>query len=347
MAFWYVSIEQDGQMTGLLTFQVKDFNPGDSLKKHALKSWVHALRYKLASWINLSVLCLGNTTVTGDYGFCFQPGVRERIQTLLMMECIEWMLSLPDFKKIGLVFVKDFYQDIFREIRDTPFCSRYHFIDTQPSMIMDIPREWKNLKDYIQALKSKYRVRANKAMKVARHLERTELNAGEIEILEPQLHELYLKVAGDVGFNLFVLSPRYFSTMKRHMGDKFRLWIYKDQGELISFFTVFEDGDILDAHFLGYDPAINHTYKLYLNMLLAMIGEATERGFRQLQLSRTATEIKSSVGAAGVPVWAYLRFPNHFLNSLLPFLYSFFKPDLSWTPRDPFTARETPAGKGR
>lgn len=336
MNFWYVRIEQEYKLAGMLCFQVKDFNPGDSLKNQVNGNLVRAARYKTASLINLSVLCLGNTLVTGDYGFCFQPWISDRMQTVLMMETIDWMLTLKSFKKIGLVFVKDFYKDIFSEIPDSPYCKKYHAIDTQPSMIMAIPSEWGNFQGYLQSLKSKYRIRANKAIRVARDLECIELNVDEIEAMEAQLHQLYLKVVDDVGFNLFILSQGYFSALKKSLGDKFRLWIYKDQGELISFFTVFEDGDILDAHFLGYDPEVNHKYKLYLNMLLRMIDLATTRGFRQLQLSRTATEIKSSVGAQGVPMWAYMRAPNKAFNSLVPRLYSFFKPDLEWVPRNPY-----------
>ncbi|HZV44290.1 MAG TPA: GNAT family N-acetyltransferase, partial [Saprospiraceae bacterium] len=179
--------------------------------------------------------------------------------------------------------------------------------------------------------------RANKALEKANELHRIELNAEEIAAIEPQLHELYLKVVGDVGFNLFYLSPVYFSTIKRSLEEKFRLWIYRNKkDELISFFTVIEDGHILDAHFLGYDPKVNEEFKLYMNMLLRIIELATEKGFTRLQLSRTATEIKSSVGAEGIPMWAYLRLRNRFFNSLLPKVYSFFKPDLSWEARHPF-----------
>ena len=203
-------------------------------------------------------------------------------------------------------------------------------------MIMDIPSKWGSLQGYLGSLKSKYRVRAKKALEVGRNLELVELQEAEIEALEPELHKLYLKVVDDVGFNLFILAEGYFTALKKSLGDKFRLWIYKDKGELISFFTVFEDGDILDAHFLGYDPEVNHKYKLYLNMLLAMIDMAARQGFHQLQLSRTATEIKSSVGAEGVPMWAYMRAPSRSFNWLVPRLYSFFKPDLDWVPRQPF-----------
>lgn len=336
MQFWYVRIEKEGRLAGMLCFQVKDFNPGDSLKKHASGSWARILRYKAASLIHLKVLCLGNTLVTGDYGFCFQSDIEMRVRTMLMMQTIDWMLTLKIFKRIALIFVKDFFEDIFRYIPDSSYCQKYHPIDTQHNMIMQVDPSWKGLDGYLASLKSKYRVRANKALEVASGLERVELSYEEIIEVEEQLHALYLKVVDDAGFNLFILSKGYFSALKRDLGDRFKLWVYKDKGEIISFFTVLEDEDILDAHFLGYDPEINHHYKLYLNMLLSMIGLASSRGFRRLQLSRTATEIKSSVGADGISMWAYLRAPNRIFNWLVPRLYAFFKPDLEWVPRQPF-----------
>lgn len=336
MKFRYVRIEREGELTGMLCFQIHHFNPGESLKKHMKKNFFNKVRYRIASLINLNVLCLGNTLVTGDYGFCFKDNIPSKLRTLLMLETIEWLLQLKDFTNINLVFVKDFYKDIFKDIPGSSHCKKYHPIDTQPSMIMDIPDSWKGLDGYMHTLKSKYRVRAKKAIQLANKLERVELNAEEIEDAKEILHDLYLKVVDDVGFNLFVLSTDYFTSLKRALGDKFHLWAYKDKGEIISFFTVFEDRHILDAHFLGYDPEVNHKHKLYLNMLLAMIDFASTHGFTQLQLSRTATEIKSSVGADGVPMWAYLRFPSRFLNSWLPVAYSFFKPDLKWVPRHPF-----------
>jgi hypothetical protein len=336
MRFYYVRIQSGDELIGMLCFQISVFNPGHSLKNRMSESIYNKIRYRLASLINLKVLCLGNTLVTGDYGFCFIHDTPYKLRTLLMMETIEWMLGMKEFRDIKLVFIKDFYEDIFKELPGSRYCKKYHPIDTQPSMIMDMQEEWKDLEHYLDSLKSKYRVRAKKALQSIQNLEKVELNGDEIAKVEDILHELYLKVVEDVGFNLFILSTGYFTALKKSLGSKFHLWVYKDKGEIISFFTVFEDGDILDAHFLGYDPEVNHQHKLYLNMLLAMIDYAASNGFRQLQLSRTATEIKSSVGAEGVPMWAYLRVRSRLLNSWLPGIYSFFKPDLEWVPRKPF-----------
>jgi hypothetical protein len=253
-----------------------------------------------------------------------------------MMKTIDWLLTCPEFRKIRLVFVKDFYEDIFLELPDSSYCRKYHPIDTQPNMIMEIPSSWGGLEGYLSAVKSKYRVRAKKALEMASVLEKRELGLEEIEANEELLHSLYLKVVEDVGFNLFILHPRYFSELKRNLKEHFHLWVYVKGEDIIGFYTVLEDGDILDAHFLGYDPEVNHQYKLYMHMLLSMIDFAATHQFRQLQLSRTATEIKSSVGAEGVKMWAYMRHPWPLLNGWVPRIYSFFKPDLSWVPRQPF-----------
>lgn len=336
MKFYYIRIDHEDELIGMLCFQIHDFNPGASLKNQVTNRRMSRVRYFLASMINLKVLCLGNTLVTGDYGFCFDDHIPDKLRTILMMESIDWILGQKEFRNINMVFVKDFYEDIFKEIPESSYCKKYHFIDTQPSMIMDIPKHWNGLEGYLDSLKSKYRIRAKHSLHKAEMLERVELNLEEIEKVEGHLYDLYLKVVDDVGFNLFILSPDYFGSLKRSLGDKFHLWVYKERSEIISFFTVFEDRDILDAHFLGYDQDVNHRYQLYMNMLLAMIDFASQNGFRQLQLSRTATEIKSSVGAEGIPMWAYLRFPNRLLNQWVSFIYSFFKPDLSWVRRSPF-----------
>jgi len=78
MSFWYVRIEQDGHVAGMLSFQVKDFNPGESLKNQVNGNLFRGMRYKAASLIRMSVLCLGNTLVTGIMAFAFNPMCRRK-----------------------------------------------------------------------------------------------------------------------------------------------------------------------------------------------------------------------------------------------------------------------------
>ncbi|HUR31239.1 MAG TPA: hypothetical protein VMZ69_07385, partial [Saprospiraceae bacterium] len=96
MQFRYVRLERDAELVGMLCFQISFFNPGDSLKNQMDESLYNKVRYKIASLINLKVLCLGNTLVTGDYGFCFLDDVPHKLQTILMMETIDWLLTMKE-----------------------------------------------------------------------------------------------------------------------------------------------------------------------------------------------------------------------------------------------------------
>lgn len=336
MRFHYVRVMHNGMDAGMLCFQIKEFNVGESLRNQMDGSWTSKLRYQLGRRLELDVLCLGNTLVTGDYGFTFAEHIDFDKRTLIMMKVIDWLLTKPEFSTVRMIFVKDFFDNIFKNIQHSKYCSLYNPIATEQNMIMEINSEWKTFSDYMSALKSKYRVRANKAISSARPLIKRELDYDEIVKHSEVIHDLYKEVSQQVGFNLFTLAPDYFSEVKRELGDNFHLWVFERDNEIISFFSVIEDGDILDAHFLGYEEKSNHAYKLYLNMLLSMIDHSVSNGFKLLQLSRTASEIKSSIGAEGNTMWAYIRHRNSVLNWIFPRIYKYFQPDLTWVPRMPF-----------
>lgn len=337
MVFHYVKVLREDKPVGMLCFQIKAFNVGESLRNQIDGTLTSKIRYMLGRKLEFDVLCLGNTLVTGDYGFTFAEDIPFGSRTMIMMKVLDWLLLKPAFKSVRMIFIKDFFEDIFKDQKTSKYCTMYHPIATEQNMIMDIHSDWNSFDDYLRSLKSKYRIRANKSMSLSEDLTRRELTYEEIVLHKLVLHDLYKKVSQKVGFNLFTLSPDYFAAVKHELGDAFRVWVYEKDGEIISFFSVIEDGSILDAHFLGYDDKSNQQYKLYMNMLLAMIEHSIKNRFTLLQLSRTASEIKSSVGAKGYTMWAYLRHRNSFLNWIFPRIYKYFQPDLDWVPRMPFS----------
>ena len=92
----------------------------------------------------------------------------------------------------------------------------------------------------------------------------------------------------------------------------------------------------MDAHFLGYDPEYNRTMHLYHNMLYDLLEEAIVTGAVKLDLSRTAMEIKSSVGAVPHPMYLYLKVRNRFLNLFTARALRFLIPEAKWDQRNPF-----------
>ena len=57
---------------------------------------------------------------------------------------------------------------------------------------------------------------------------------------------------------------------------------------------------------------------------------------KYLNLSRTALEIKSSVGAEPHDMYVYLKHQNKFVNKLLPSILNRVVPKNSWEQRSPF-----------
>lgn len=333
---WYVRLEENNQPVGMLFFQSGEVNLGESLRRQPDHSGLKSLRNNLISRISVRTLCLGNTLVTGEYGSHFTEDIPVSQQTKLIIKVIDWLLTLAPFENTHIVLLKDFYADIFQGIQDEPCCRLYHAVETQPNMVLTVQPQWASFQDYLDALKSKYRVRARKAIETGKIIRKYELDAHDIAQKEDTLYRLYLHVVQDAGFSLFKLPDNYFSVLKQNLGDDFRLWMYCIGEEPVAFYSLIRSGDELNAHFLGFDQQKNLTYKLYFNILMDLVSHAIDHQYSRLVLSRTAMEIKSSVGAVGVPMWTYIRHTRQRYNWMAPLIYRLLMPELSWVPRQPF-----------
>jgi hypothetical protein len=124
--------------------------------------------------------------------------------------------------------------------------------------------------------------------------------------------------------------------MKAELGDRFQLYGYEKDGQLIGFFTTIDNGTELEAHFVGYHPTLNAEHQTYLNMLFDMVRLTISGGYKRLILSRTAHEIKSSIGATAEEMSLFFRHDNPILNTFFPKILHFLAPREKWQPRQPF-----------
>ena len=108
------------------------------------------------------------------------------------------------------------------------------------------------------------------------------------------------------------------------------------ENKLVGFFTFIKNGPLADAHFLGYDVSLNSKYQIYFNMLLKLLESAIEQKASHLNLSRTALEIKSSVGAEPFDMSVYLRHENSLINKFGKFILDRTVPKNEWQQRSPF-----------
>ena len=124
------------------------------------------------------------------------------------------------------------------------------------------------------------------------------------------------------------------------MGELFKLYGYFFEGKLIGFNTIILNHEELEAHYLGFDRDFNISHQLYLTMLYDKLKKAIAMKKKRIIFSRTAMEIKSSVGAEPVEMCIYLRHENTLLNKVVSPIISLLNPHETWVPRHPFKNKE-------
>jgi hypothetical protein len=120
------------------------------------------------------------------------------------------------------------------------------------------------------------------------------------------------------------------------MGDAVEIKGIYLEGKMIAYFSTIIDSHCTHGHFLGYDEEYNIKYQLYLNILLWLLEKAIACGCQELNLSRTALEIKSSIGALPQDYIVYTQAQNKLLNNAMKRVVPIFIPENKWTPRSPF-----------
>jgi hypothetical protein len=339
MYFRFVVIWEKNIASALLYFQLKKINLRESLdgsfgKEFSVGTWI---KKKLAGILNFYTLVNGNMLQTGRYGQYLPKEIGSKLSFKdyhLIVDFVVEQLKKEKLKPVAIL-LKDYY-DEERITNDN--CHEYGYVEfsVQPNMRVDIRSNWNSIEDYMSDLKSKYRVRTRRTRKKLNGVERKLLDLDELEFYEDKMHELYKTIADQASFNLFILNKKYFYGLKKHLKDRIKIIGYFLNNKMVGFYTIIYNYNTLDAHFLGYDSDHNREFHLYHNMLYDLLFEAIEKNKEHLDLSRTAMEIKSSIGANAYPMFLYLRILNNFLNKFTGRFLKFLAPTVEWEERGPF-----------
>ncbi len=344
MQFRYVCIMQNSKAIGILYYQIINLNLSDSLQdtgaRESIVSKISAkVKSSIASLFETHLLILGNTLVTGDFGYHFSLSLENR-EVNKIMDCVTDKVReqlIRNGIKVGVNLKKDFFPDQISEIDDF---NQYTKFEVQPNMWIHLNEEWNTFDDYLGSMKSKYRVRMRRARKKSVDLIKRELTLEELKMLNDQMYDQYMETVKGAGFNLFYLHSNYNIALKENFKSDFRVFAYfiKEgvSERLIGYFTIFSNYDQMEAHFLGYDHSVNGQYQTYLNFLFDMIDKGITGRFKAINLSRTAMEIKSSVGAVPYNLSVFLKYNTKWINRYVPRALDYFIPKVEWTPRSPF-----------
>ncbi|MEM1217177.1 MAG: GNAT family N-acetyltransferase, partial [Bacteroidota bacterium] len=291
--------------------------------------FVAYLRVLLGKILRFNILTGGQMLLTGQHGLRGDFPTEASVCQAVVAEGIEAIASALPFRIHGTMF-KDL------PLGEAPASNRFYELPVQPNMVLHVSSDWQNEADYLGAMSSKYRVRARRARKKGDELERREMGLDEITLRQAEMFAFYVGIAEQSDFNIAILPPDYFTQWKAHFPERFRVWGYFIDGAFIGFSTTIANGPELEAHFLGFDQSYNRSHQLYLNMLYDMAEDAIAADYQQLVYSRTALEIKSSVGAVPEELKCWLHSRIRVADPLVPIVERFIAPLPEWVQRNPF-----------
>lgn len=266
----------------------------------------------------LKLLICGNTFVTGEHGVFIKENQNKKVIIKRLAESLNHFVNANKKlkKQIDAFLLKDFAQEslfITDELKEF----KYNTFSVEPNMQLKLNDNWKNFDDYLAALKTKFRVKAKKAFKQSLDLRIEDVTLINISQKLPEMTALYEKVASNAEFNLGNFNLETYKHLKEKFGDDYILKSYWLEDKIVGFISGVINNKSLDAHFVGIDYQKNREYAIYQRMLYHYIEIAISKKLKTINFGRTASEIKSSVGAVPQDLTMYLRHKKTITNKIL------------------------------
>ena len=266
----------------------------------------------------LKLLICGNTFVSGEHGVFIKENQDKKAIIKELAESINHFVNSNKKlkKQIDAFLLKDFAKEslfITDELKEY----KYHTFSVEPNMKLQLPENWHSFDDYLAAMKTKFRVKARKAFTQSASIRIEEVTLKNIDEQLPKMTALYEKVASNAAFNLGNFNLETYKDLKEKLGDAYILKTYWIEDKIVGFISGVINKKSLDAHFVGIDYQLNREHAIYQRMLYGYVEIAIEKRLNTINFGRTASEIKSSVGAVPQDLTMYLRHKKTIKNKIL------------------------------
>lgn len=266
----------------------------------------------------LKVVAIGNIFVSGEHGvFIKDQQDKKQVLTAIAKTVLHYVNSDPFLKdNINIFMYKDF-EDTSLSITSCLEDLNYYALKAEPNMQLHLDPEWRCFDDYLASMKTKFRVKAKKAFQLSKELRIENVTPDNIQDQLPKMTDLYQKVASKANFNFGDFNLATYQSLLENFKDAYILKTYWLNDQIVGFISGIVNGKKLDAHFVGIDYDKNRTHAIYQRMLYDYIEIAIQHRIKILNFGRTASEIKSSVGAVPQNLTAYVRHKKSMANRLL------------------------------
>ena len=313
--FKYISISDSQKKTSaLVLIQVISLNVEGMLKNIKVAPLLRKALSFLFCNEHIKIMFCGNVFLSGEHGIISvdnnsKNNIYNEIGTAIDSVAANTKsmhaIFIKDFKLASLTYTRQFLNFGYSEIK------------VEPNMIIKLKPEWKSFEDYKDILKSKYRIKANKADSVSSTLETRIFSEQDFVTYKYELQTLYQNTIDKASFNAQVLNLNTYSHLSTFLKNDFIVKGYFLKNRLVGFLTALVNDNKLDAHFIGLDYDLNKSHSIYPRILNDYIRIGIEKQVSSINLGRTASEIKTTIGANPLDLSCYIKHKNRFFNMLI------------------------------
>lgn len=265
----------------------------------------------------IKILSCGNTFVSGEHGiFIRKEQNKKAIVRKLAKEISTYSQEKYSQYPIDIFIMKDFVEQSL-PVTNELISLGYYAFNVEPNMKLTVSPHWNSFNDYLSTLKTKFRVKAKRALELSKELLVQNITSDNIKNQLQEMTQLYKRVASKADFNLGEFKLDSYIDLKAKLGDDYILKSYWLEGKMVGFMSGIINQKSLDAHFVGIDYELNKQFAIYQRMLYDYIDLAISKNMSTLNFGRTASEIKSSVGAVPEHLTVYIRHKKSITNKFL------------------------------
>jgi len=288
----------------------------------------------------IKLLVCGNVFVSGEHGVFIKDSENKQQIIKDLAKAISHLTKSDEkqTKDISLFLIKDFIKESL-EISDELHELNYYSFNVEPNMSLYVDDDWGSFQGYLEAMKTKFRVKAKRALKLSSALNVKDASIENIKSFLPEITNLYKKVSDKADFNLGDFNLETYISLKNKLGDNYILKTYWYNNKIVGFMSGLINNNSLDAHFVGIEYGLNKELAIYQRMLYDYVAIAISEKLTVINFGRTASEIKSSIGAVPQDLTCYIRHKKSLTNKFLKPFLNYIEPK-PFKQKKPFKAKK-------
>ena len=310
----YVCVSGHDKPQALALVQIVELNM-DAILKNIKATTLSRCLLSLLLWKeHIKIMFCGNVFLSGEYCLSFAEKTKREKAVREIGRALDTISK--SIKPLHAIFIKDFEKkalDYSKRFESFGFTN----IKVEPNLLVHLKPEWKSFEDYKDALKSKYRIKVNKADSKSQALEGRFMSKKDIESAQKALQNLYQNTIDNANFNAQVLNLKTYIELKCFYKDDFIVKGYFLDGKIIGFLSALKNRSHLDAHFIGLNYQLNKTHAIYPRILNDYVRIGIKNKVSVINLGRTASEIKTTIGAVPLELSCYIKHKSPFINALV------------------------------